>query len=160
MTMLKYERVDPQERDDIVDALYRFASGMDFRDRALFESAFSDEAALDLSRAARRMGMELPVMRGRQVIADVIMHETTLVDTTHSVTNPRIVAYDGKHARLSALVEAQNLPRDDHSRHLLLKNRFTVELTKQDGMWTIDYLQVENLWLDGDPRVLFPEQAA
>jgi len=158
--MLKYERVDPQERDDIVDALYRFATGMDLRDRALFESAFSAEPALDLSRAARRLGMELPVMRGRQTIADIIMDEMNRIDTTHSVTNPRIVVYDGKHARLSALAEAQNLPRDDHSRHLLLKNLFTVELTKHDGMWTIDYLHIENLWLAGDPEVLFPKSAA
>jgi hypothetical protein len=159
MTMLKYERVDPQERDEIVDAVYRFATGMDLRDRALFESAFSPEGALDLTRAARRLGMELPVMRGRKVIADIIMDETNRIDTTHSVTNPRIVAYDGKHAHLTALVEAQNLPREDHSRHLLLKNLFTVELSKHDGAWAIDYLQIENLWLDGDPQVLFPRAA-
>ena len=157
--MLKYERVDPQERDDIVDALYRFATGMDTRDRALFESAFSAEGALDLTLAAKRLGMELPVMRGRQVITDCLMHEADRIDTTHSVTNPRIVAYDGKRARLSALVEAQNLPRHDHSRHLLLKNAYTVELSKQEGTWTIDYLRVENLWLDGDPQVLFPQPA-
>ena len=157
--MLKYERVDAQERDEIVDAVYRFATGMDLRDRALFESAFSQEGVLDLTRAAKRLGMELPVMRGRKAIADIIMDETNRIDTTHSVTNPRIVVYDGKRARLTALVEAQNLPRDDHSRHLLLKNLFTVELSRHDGAWTIDYLQIENLWLDGDPQVLFPQAA-
>lgn len=158
--MLKYEPVDPKDRVEIVDALYRFAMGQDLRDRALFESAFSPEAALDLTMAARRLGVELPVLRGRQSITDCIMEEMDRLDTTHSVTNPRIVAYDGKHARLSALVEAQNLPRGNHSRHLLLKNLYTVELSKQGDAWTIDSLMIENLWLDGDPEVLMPTSAA
>jgi len=152
--------VDPQDRADIVDALYRFGAGMDQRDRTLFESAFSREAALDLSGAARRLGFELPVIQGRETIAEMIMAEVGRLDTTHTVTNPRITGYDGQRARLSALVEAQNLPRDDHSRHLLLKNIYTVDLSKQDGHWTIDRLLIENLWLDGDPEVLFPKPAA
>lgn len=158
--MLKYKLVDSQDRDDIVDALYRFAMGQDLRDRTLFESAFSPEAALDLSVAARPFGVELPVIRGRHAIADWIMDEMNPLDTTHSVTNPRIVAYDGKSARLTALVEAQNLPRGDHSRHLLLKNLYTVDLSKLGGVWTIDYLMFENLWLDGDPEVLIPKSVA
>jgi hypothetical protein len=88
------------------------------------------------------------------------MDEMERLDATHSVTNPRIVAYDGKRARFSALVEAQNLPRGDHSRHLLLKNLYTEQLSKQDGVWTIDYLMFENLWLNGDPEVLIPKSAA
>jgi SnoaL-like domain len=159
MTMLsKTKPIDPQDRAAIVDALYRFAAGMDQRDRPLLESAFSAEASLDLSAAARRLGFELPVIKGRQVITDILMEEVNRIDTTHTVTNPRITAYDGKQARLSALVEAQNLPRGDHSRHLLLKNVYTVDLTRQGGDWSIDALLIENLWLEGDPEVLFPKQ--
>lgn len=156
----KSKLVDPQDRAAIVDALYRFGAGMDQRDRALFESAFSPAASLDLSGAARRLGFELPVIQGREAITEAIMAEVSRVDTTHTITNPRITGYDGRRARLSALVEAQNLPRGDHSRHLLLKNIYTVDLTKQDEDWTIDALLIENLWLDGDPEVLFPKPAA
>ena len=151
--------VDSQDRAAIVDALYRFAAGMDQRDRTLLESALSAEASLDLSGAARRLGFELPVIKGRQAIAEALMSEVSRVDTTHSVTNPRITAYDGRCAQLSALVEAQNLPRGDHSRHLLLKNIYTVDLTNQGVHWTIENLVIENLWLNGDPEVLFPKQA-
>lgn len=152
--------VDPQDRDAIVDALYRFGAGQDLRDRALFESAFSPEATLDLTQPARRLGVELPVLRGRQVIADIIMMEASRLDTLHSVTNPRITAYDGSHARLSALVEAQNLPRGDHSRQLLLKNIYTADLSRQAAHWTIDALLIENVWMSGDPEVLFPKPKA
>lgn len=152
--------VDPQDRAAIVDALYRFGAGMDQRDRALFESAFSPQAALDLSGAARLLGFELPVIQGREAISTAIMAEAERLDTTHTITNPRITGYDGQRARLSALVEAQNLPRGDHGRYLLLKNIYTVDLSKQGGHWTIDALLIENLWLDGDPEVLFPKPAA
>ena len=56
-------------------------------------------------------------------------------------------------------MEALNVPRGDHSRHLLLKNIYTVELSKQDGDWTIDQMLIENVWLTGEPEVLFPRSA-
>ena len=153
---LDIPRVDAQDRDAIEDALYRFGAGQDLRDRALCESALSVDATLDLSGPARRLGVELPVLQGRQAIADVVMGSGNRLDTLHSVTNPRITAYDGTRARLVALVEAQNLPRGDHSRQLLLKNHYTADLSKQGARWTIDALLVETVWMSGDPEVLFP----
>jgi hypothetical protein len=151
--------VDPQDRAAIVDALYRFGAGQDLRDRALFESAFSVQAKLDITGPARRLGVELPVMQGREAITDALMASVVRLDTIHTVTNPRITAYNGRYARLFVLVEALNLPRGDHSRHLLLKNIYTVDLSNQDGDWTIDHLLIENMWLSGDPEVLFPKPA-
>lgn len=111
-----YQDVDPQDRAAFVDALYRFGAGQDLRDRVLFESAFSAQAELDISAPARRFGVELPVMQGRAAIADALMAAVNRLDTIHTVTNPRIIAYDGWCARLFALVEALNLLRGDHSR--------------------------------------------
>ena len=149
--------VDPQDRAAIIDALYRFGAGLDLRDRALFESALSAQAELDITGPARRLGVELPVIQGRQTITDTLMAEVDRLDSIHTVTNPRIISYDGQYARLFALVEALNLPRGDHSRHLLLKNIYTVALSKQDRDWTVDHLLIENVWLIGDPEVLFPK---
>lgn len=140
-----------------MDALYRFGAGQDLRDRELFESAFSDQAELDITSPARCFGVELPVMQGRPVIADALMASVNRLDTIHTVNQPTHRAYDGRYARLFALVEALNLLRGDHSRHLLLKNIYTVDLSKQDGEWTIDHLLIENVWLTGDPEVLFPK---
>lgn len=157
--IVNHPDVDPQDRAAIVDALYRFGAGQDLRDRALFESAFSAHAELDITGPARRLGVELPVMQGRPAIADALMSAVNRLDTIHTVTNPRIIAYDGRCARLFALVEALNLLRGDPSRHLLLKNIYTVELSKQNSDWSIDHLLIENVWLTGDPEVLFPKPA-
>lgn len=148
------------EHFEIVDALYRFGAGQDLRDRGLFESAFAADATLDFTGPAQRLGAQIPVLAGRQAIADTVFANIAALDTTHTVTNPRVTAFDGARATLSALVEAQHLPRDDHSRHLLLKNLYTAELSRQGDRWVIQALRIGNVWLTGDPSVLFPDAAA
>ena len=154
--MSHYLDVPPRDRDAIVDALYRFGAGQDLHDPALFESAFSPDATLDFTAPARRLGVTLPVFAGRRAIADAILSTTRELDTTHTVTNPRVTSYDGDRAGLLALVEAQHLPRGDHARHLLLKNVYRVELSRPDGCWVIDRMRIDTVWGTGDASVLFP----
>lgn len=143
----------------IVDALYRFGAGQDLRDRALFESAFGDDAVVDFTGPAQRLGVTIPEFRGRQLIVDTILTTTAPLTTTHTVTNPRVTAYEGDRATLVALVEAQHLPRADHSRHLLLKNVYLVELSRRETLWVIEHMRIDNAWMTGDPTVLFPAAA-
>lgn len=147
------------EHFEIVDALYRFGAGQDLRDRGLFESAFAADAILDFTGPARRLGAAIDAFEGRQAIADAVFASIAGLDTTHTVTNPRVTSYDGARATLSALVEAQHLPRKDHARHLLLKNLYTVVLSKQGPRWAIERLRIDNIWWNGDPAVLFPPAA-
>jgi len=151
-------QVAPIDHLGIVDALYRFGAGQDLRDRGLFASAFSLEATLDFTATALRFGATIPVFEGRQVIVDMVFSTIRDLDTTHTVTNPRVTAHGGRRATLFALVEAQHLPRGDHSRHLLLKNLFTVELSKSGRDWIIDHMKIDNVWSTGEPGVLFPDQ--
>jgi hypothetical protein len=140
----------------ITDALYRFGAGQDLRDRTLFESAFSADAVLDFTQPARLLGAEIAPFEGRPAVADTVFGAIGGLDTTHTVTNSRITGFDGDHAELFALVEAQHLPRGDHSRHLLLKHIYAMELSRQDDAWTIDHMRIDMVWFAGDPAVLFP----
>jgi len=90
------------DRAEIVDAFYRFGAGQDLRDRRLFDSAFTLKAKLDFTGPARRLGASIPVFEGRQAIGDHVFSAIDALDTTHTVTNPRVTQYDGKHAQLSA----------------------------------------------------------
>ncbi|MEK1887972.1 MAG: nuclear transport factor 2 family protein [Phyllobacterium sp.] len=139
----------------IVDALYRFGAGQDLRDRQLFESAFAADAVLDFTAVAAKLGVTIPVFEGRQAIVDTILTTTGILDTTHSITNPRVKHYDGSRATLFALIEAQHLPRGDHSRHLLLKNVLDVDLASAGDHWVIERMHFENAWRVGDADVLF-----
>jgi hypothetical protein len=141
----------------VVDALYRFGLAQDRRyeegARDLFVSAFTEDATLDFRPAATRCGIDVPFMEGRQMIADIIMNPGTRLDTSHVVTNPR-VNLDGDYAELTALVEAQHLLTGDHSRRALLKNIYSVTAVRDDGMWRMRRVHIDNLWFTGDPAVI------
>lgn len=137
----------------VVDTLYRFAAGIDLRDKSLLSSALAEDAVLDFRSAAAKAGFEYPVIEGRDNIVAALTSSLATLDTTHSVTNPRVII-DGDTARLDALVEAQHIPRDDHTRHYLMKNRYDVELARSGGSWVITRATVDNVWRSGNPAVI------
>ncbi|MFE3201381.1 nuclear transport factor 2 family protein [Embleya sp. NPDC059237] len=142
-----------RDRAEIVDALLRFGLGFDLKDRDLFRSAFTPDAEFDFRPVAAELGLEVPVMVGIEAIEAVHFNPDVRLDTTHTVDNTRIEITDDR-ARLTALVEAQHLPTGDHTRHLLLKNRYAVDLVRTGDAWAMRHLYVENIWRTGDPKVL------
>lgn len=153
--MENHPAVPADERAEIVDALYRFAAGLNLQDSPLLASAFSHDATVDLTSPARRLGTALPLFNGRRAVANALITLTARLDTTHSVTNPRVTAYDGKQATLSALVEEQYQPKEDCRRLLILKNVYTVELSRDNRRWVITHLKVDNTRVAGDGVVLW-----
>ncbi|WP_084962010.1 nuclear transport factor 2 family protein [Thermoactinospora rubra] len=144
-----------RDRAEIVDALYRFGLGQDLKDKDLLASAFAADAELDFRPAAARWGGRPPVMSGRDTIATTILALFSgRVDTTHQVTNPRVVV-DGDSARLTALVEAQHLFTADHGTFALLKNLYDVDLVRDGRRWTIHRMRIDNVWYTGDPTAVF-----
>ena len=144
---------DIADKFAVIDTLYRFAAGIDLRDAGLLASAFTENAVSDFGPAAAKAGFEYPVLQGRATIVAALSTSLSGFDTTHSVSNPR-ASIDGDTAQLDALVEAQHLPRQDHSRHYLMKNRYDVKLVRQEGVWLIDRVTVDNVWRSGDVAVL------
>jgi len=148
---------DVHERLEMLDALLRFAVGQDLKDERLFASAFAEDCELDFTQPAARLGVTLPVFSGRTRIVETIMATVRGLDTTHTVSNPRAWV-DGDAASLFALVEAQHLPHGDPSRHLLLKNFYRVRLARSSAGWAMTRVRIDNVWMSGDGRVLFPQQ--
>lgn len=132
----------------IIDSLYRYAAGIDLKDKELIKSVFTEDAVSDFRPAGAKAGFEYPVLEGKEVIAEALMRSLKPIVTTHSVTNPR-VTIDGDKAHLEAIVEAQHLPETDPSRHYLMKNRYDVELIKQEDSWFICRVTVDNVWRTG-----------
>ncbi|MYN26769.1 nuclear transport factor 2 family protein [Duganella levis] len=137
----------------VIDALYRFAAGIDQRDQRLLASSLAENAVSDFRPAAAKAGFEYPVIEGRDVIVTALTAALAALDTTHSVSNPR-VTIDGATARLDALVEAQHVSRADPARHYLMKNRYDVELARAGDGWVITRTTVDNVWRSGDIAVL------
>ncbi|MFH8467696.1 nuclear transport factor 2 family protein [Streptomyces sp. NPDC017991] len=137
----------------VVETLYRYAAGLDLRDADLLASAFADDAVADFGPATRKAGHEYPPIKGRQTIVPALLGSLSHLDTTHSVSNPR-VSLDGDTAHLEGIVACQHLPREDHSRHVLMTNRYDVDLARQGDVWVIRQVTVDNAWTQGDPTVL------
>lgn len=137
----------------VIDALYRFAAGIDQRDKNLLTSAFAADAISDFRPAGKKAGFEYPVLEGRETIISALSGSLTNLETTHSVSNPRVMI-NGNKATLDALVEAQHVPSNDHTRHYLMKNRYEIEMIRQNELWVIQHVVIDNIWRTGDPSVL------
>ena len=146
-------QTDTADQLAVIDALYRFAAGIDLRDAALLSSAFMEYAVSDFGPAAAKAGFEFPVLEGREVIVATLFGALGQVDTTHSVSNPR-VTFEGAKAHLDALVEAQHVLKNDPARHYLMKNRYAVALIRHGAGWRIERVTVYNVWRTGDSGVL------
>jgi septum formation inhibitor-activating ATPase MinD len=153
MTMSPSLTSEAADKLAVIDALYRFAAGIDLRDKSLLSSALAENAVSDFRLAAAKAGFEYPVVEGRDIIVAALTASLAKLDTTHSVTNPR-VTIDGDTARLDALVEAQHVSQDDHTLRYLMKNRYDVELARKGDGWVITRNTVDNVWRSGDISVL------
>jgi hypothetical protein len=145
--------IDMADKLAVVDALYRYAAGIDLRDQDLLASALADDAVSDFRPAAAKAGFEYPVIEGKDLIVGALSASLSSVDTTHSVSNPR-VTIDNDKAHMEVMVEAQHVPRHDSSMHYLMKNRYDVDLVRKDGGWVIQRVVVDNVWRNGNPGVL------
>lgn len=153
MNMSPSNFVQTADKLAVVEALYRFAAGIDLRDRNLLASSLAEDAVQDFRPAAAKAGFDYPVLEGKELIVEALSASLASLDTTHTVTNPR-VTIDGDKARLDALVEAQHIPSRDHTRHYMMKNRYDVELVRRGDVWLIQRTTVDNVWRCGDPAVL------
>jgi hypothetical protein len=149
---------DASDKLAIVDALYRFAAGIDLGDKKLLTSAFAIDAVTNFGPASAKFGYEYPAITGRDDIIPAVLGAVGALDTTHSVSNPRI-RVEGDKAHMDAMVEAQHVPSADHSRHFLMKNRYAVDLVRQGDDWVIQQVTVNNIWHSGDPAVLAVERS-
>jgi hypothetical protein len=141
------------DRYEVIDALHRFAIGLDTKNQILLESAFTADAVADFTPAAKKVGIEFPVLTGRDVIVPALSQFLANYTTSHTVGNAR-AQIEGDTASLYALIEAQHVPLADRSRHFLFKNQYTIDLVRESDLWLIKHLHIENLWTDGDLKVI------
>ena len=145
--------LEVRDRLEIADALYRFGAAIDSNSEELFVSALAPDAIVDMTPGNKLWGLELPVFQGRDIVIQALRNSVCLLDTTHVVTNPRI-EINGDAAKLYAIVEAQHLPPDDHSRHCLMKNQYDVSLVRNGDYWVIKHMLVKGVWFTGKPNIL------
>jgi hypothetical protein len=147
------QNVSAEDYLGVVDALHRFAWGMDTDDVSLIQSAFTQNGVADFSPAANKIGIQFPPLEGRDMIGKALGPFAAGLITSHTIGNVRI-STQGDQAQMQALVEAQQIAVKDTSRHILLKNSYNVSLVKEGQTWKIKRMTIDNIWQNGDVKVL------
>lgn len=143
-----------------VDTLVRYTVGLDSPDSQQLGSAFTSDAILDLTKFSK-LGMDIPIVQGREVIVQTCMHTVGIpLDTTHSLTNFQFLpGADDDQLRIKCYAEAQHFRKDQGlmqtaKDHYWSKSRYEALLTYQAGVWRINHLAIEPLWSIGNVAVL------
>ncbi len=155
---MNFEQIALEVRDrlEIADALYRFVAGIGFNNEVFFISALAPDIVVDMTPGNKLWGLSLPVFQGRDVVIQALKNSVCLLDTTHAVTNLR-TEINRDTAKLYAIVEAQHLPPNDHTRHCLMKNQYEANLIRSGDKWVIKHLRVDGVWFTGEPSVLMEQ---
>jgi hypothetical protein len=146
------------ERAAVIDALYRYAAGLDDGDEQMLVSALTEDAIVDLTPAVTKLGMAFPVLEAREVIVSTLLAAVGPLDTSHSISNVRLQV-DGDRAELRCYAQAQHFlpgegPDPAKARHALMMNRYQCSLRHDSPDWRIARLTIDLVWFDGDPAVL------
>jgi len=143
-----------EDRLDIDAALAGFAAGIDENDPVTLGAVFTADATLDFGPAARAMGIDFPVLDGRQGIVDGVAVSVGPMDTVHLATNLRVLHAEGDGVRVTALVNAIHHPAGVRDRHCTMHNRYDMTFVRSDGVWRMSRLVIENRLWSGDPQVM------
>jgi hypothetical protein len=135
------------ERLDVLDVLYRFTTGIDTRDWAMYREAFTDVVDVDYS--SYRPGSAGPMPAGDWVARAARLFPG-LDASQHTVTNPR-VALVGDEAVVDSYVRAD---------HFLGGERYTLggayehRLVRTPDGWRIRAVRLRMTWQEGDRALL------
>ena len=145
------------DRFEIADAIHRYAFGLDHGDADSLASALTEDCVFDFRPAGKKLGINFPMLTGRDAIVKAVLPLIGPLDTSHSATNLQ-TEISGDTATLYAYVLSQHfLPRQGSRRgseYALLMNRYDCELVRDGDKWRFKRLTIDNAWALGDPEIL------
>jgi hypothetical protein len=141
-------------REAIVDALSRALVGCDNHDEDLFNSAWSGE---DVSFTIN--GADKKVLPNLTVIRKHVLDRVGPMDTTHSISNIRVVAKDSVDtAFVTATSMAQHCPpgrgKEPDGPKFMVSGEYSADIIKVDGIWKLKTCALRIIWTQGDPSVM------
>jgi hypothetical protein len=127
-----------QDRMDITDVLYRYASTIDRFDHAGLRSVLADDLWAQYGNADPVVGGEAVVAWIGEAIANVVWQ--------HHLLSVYHVEVDGDRASALVYHTSHQVFEDDPDTAKLLVGRYHNELRREPGGWRISRLVLEILW--------------
>ena len=120
-------------------------------------SALTEDCQFDFTPAAKKLGLRVPALSGRDAILGTILPMIGPLDTSHTTSNLQI-EIDGDSATLQAYVQAQHfMPRQGSrpgAEQALLMNRYDCELVRDGSRWRFKRMTIDNAWAAGNVDIL------
>ncbi len=145
------------DRTEIAETMYRYAFGLDHGDPDSLASTFTEDAVLDFSAGGTKLGLDFPVLNGREAIVQTLIAIIGPLDTSHTLSNIQ-VEVTGDTATLHAYMAAMHFPPGHGPKasgdFALLMNRYDVELVRDGLKWRMKRVMIDTAWAQGDPGIL------
>ena len=144
--------MDASEELAVAETVYRYATGVDRRDWALYRSLFADTVAIDFS----SYDSDLPLRQtsADEWVAEVVPVFTGLAATQHSMTNP-LATIDGDTAAITMYVQAHHVfdPTDAASWYTI-GGYYEDTLARVNGRWLLTGVRLTVTWRAGEPGIM------
>ena len=134
------------------------AKALDEGDAGVLADLLTDDVVVDLTPATTRIGLDFPVLTGRDTVVPTMIGSVGPLDTTHMVSNVTYRA-DGDGWVIAAYALAQHFlpgegPDSTKTRHVLMGNTCTFQVRPTPAGPRVARFTTDCRWLDGDPSVL------
>ncbi len=146
------------DKSAVAETLYRYATGVDRRDWALYRSLFADTVTVDFSSFDPDLTPQ--VMSADDWVAGIVPLFTGLAATQHSMTNPLAVV-DGDAATITMYVQAHHVyDPDDPTSWYTVGGYYDDALVRVDGRWLLSGVRLTVTWRAGDRGIMDLARAA
>jgi hypothetical protein len=135
-----------------------WARALDTADASILEDLLTDDVVVDLTPATTKIGLDFPVLAGRENVIANMIGAVGPLDTLHMVSNVAVFA-QGDGYRIEAYAMAQHFlpgegPNPLLTRRALMGNRWTFLVTRDGGSLRVKHFEMDCVWFEGDPTVL------
>jgi hypothetical protein len=144
--------MDAADKLAVAESLYRYASGVDRRDWALYRSVFADTVTVDFS--SFDPSLRPRVLRADDWVAGLRPLFDGLAATQHSMTNP-LASVDGDAAAITMDVRAHHVyDPDDPTSWYTVGGFYDDTLVRVEGAWLLTGVRLTVTWRAGDPAIM------
>ena len=145
------------DRTEIADTMYRYAFGLDHGDPDSLASALTEDCVLDFTAAGAKLGIDFPVLTGRDQVLQTLIPMIGPLDTSHTTSNLQIEVSGDTGTLHGYLMSQHFMPGDGPRRgteYALLMNRYDADLVRDGQKWRFKRVTIDNAWAEGDPGIL------
>ena len=150
--------VPPETERELAPLPLLWAKALDEGNAEILNRLLTDDVVVDLTPATTKIGLEFPVLTGRDTVIPNMIGAVGPLDTMHVVSNVTYRAADDGWV-IEAYALAQHFlpgegPDVNRTRHALMGNTWTLHVRDTPDGPRVSRFVMDCRWMEGDPSVL------